>query len=140
MKGFLDRHLNLLMFLFIFLCASFLMAQDQTIVFYGDSEKVPELNSSSDESALLLSGNPSLLIYSRTHNKSISSSSFMPTDIWVAEGASNRTLDLDSKSIHTAVGFLNQNQSFVYASLTKQGAGYETQLIWLILRVLRSNI
>ena len=53
----------------------------------------------------------------------------MPTDIWVAEGASNRTLDLDSKYIHTAVGFLNQNQSFVYASLTKQGAGYETQLM-----------
>ena len=129
MKGFLDRHLNLIIFLFGFINTPFLMAQNQTIVFNGDSEPIPELNSASDESALLLSKNPYLLIYSRTHNRAISSSSFMPTDIWLSEEGSNKRLDLDSESIHSAVGFLNQNQSFVYASLTKQGAGYETQLM-----------
>jgi|TARA_B110000495_G_C23027277_1_gene610754 outer membrane protein OmpA-like peptidoglycan-associated protein len=133
-KGFLDMYLIRLLFLFVFLNPSFLMAQEEPIIFYGDSEQVPQINSPADESALLLSENSSLLIYSRTHNRSISSSAFMPTDIWVAEGASNRILDLDSKSIHTAVGFLNQKQSFVYASLREQGGGYQTQLMiadWL---------
>ena len=129
MKGFLNRHLNLIIFLIGFINTPFLMAQNQTIVFSGDSEPILKLNSAWDESALLLSKNPYLLIYSRTHNRAISSSSFMPTDIWLSEGGSNKRLDLDSESIHSAVGFLNQNQSFVYASLTKQGAGYETQLM-----------
>ena len=129
MKGFLDRYLNLIIFLFGFISTPFLMAQDQTVVFNGDSEPIPELNSASDESALLLSQNSYLLIYSRTHNRAISSSSFMPTDIWLSEEGINKRLDLDSESIHSAVGFLNQNQTFVYASLTKQGAGYETQLM-----------
>lgn len=129
MKGFLNRHLNLIIFLIGFINTPFLMAQNQTIVFNGDSEPILKLNSAWDESALLLSKNPYLLIYSRTHNRAISSSSFMPTDIWLSEGGSNKRLDLDSESIHSAVGFLNQNQSFVYASLTKQGAGYETQLM-----------
>ena len=129
MKGFLDRYLNLIIFLFGLISTPFLMAQDQTVVFNGDSEPIPELNSASDESALLLSQNSYLLIYSRTHNRAISSSSFMPTDIWLSEEGINKRLDLDSESIHSAVGFLNQNQTFVYASLTKQGAGYETQLM-----------
>lgn len=134
MKGFLNMHLIQLLFLFVLLNPSFLMAQDEPIIFYGDSEQVPQVNSPADESGLLLSKNPELLIYSRTHNRYKSSSVFMPTDIWVAEGILNRILDLDSKSIHTAVGFLNQNQTFVYASLREQGAGYQTQLIiadWL---------
>ena len=134
MKGFLDMHLIQLLFLFVLLNPSFLMAQDEPIIFYGDSEQVPQVNSPADESGLLLSKNPELLIYSRTHNRDKSNSAFMPTDIWVAEGTSNRILDLDSKSIHTAVGFLNQNQTFVYASLREQGAGYQTQLMiadWL---------
>ncbi len=129
MKEFLDRHLNLIIFLIGFINTPFLIAQNQTIVFNGESEPIPELNSASDESALLLSKNPYLLIYSKTHNRAISSSSFMPTDIWLSEEGSSKRLDLDSESIHRAVGFLNQNQSFVYASLTKQGAGYETQLM-----------
>jgi len=129
MKGFLDMHLIQLLFLFVLLNPSFLMAQDEPIIFYGDSEQVPQVNSPADESGLLLSKNPELLIYSRTDNRDKSSSAFMPTDIWVAEGTSNRILDLDSKSIHTAVGFLNQNQTFVYASLREQGAGYQTQLM-----------
>ena len=112
MKGFLYAHLNLVIFLFSFIKIPFLIAQDQTIVFNGDSEPIPELNSAFDESALLLSQNPYLLIYSRTHNRAKSSLSFMPTDIWLSEEGSNKRLDLDSESIHSAVGFLNQNQSF----------------------------
>ena len=92
MKGFLDRYLNLIIFLFGFISTPFLMAQDQTVVFNGDSEPIPELNSASDESALLLSQNPYLLIYSRTHNRAISSSSFMPTDIWLSEEGINKRL------------------------------------------------
>lgn len=128
-KEFLDMNLNPIIFFLIFLNSSYIMAQEQPVTFYNDSKPVSKLNSVADESALLLSKNSPLLIYSRTHNRTTSSSIFMPTDIWIAEGTSTRSLDLDSKSIHTAIGFLNRNQSFVYSSLREKGAGYETQLI-----------
>ena len=113
----------------IFLGSSFLMAQEQPITFYNDSEAVSSLNSAEDESSLLLSETSSSIIYSRTHNRTISSQMFMPSDIWVADGISVKRLELGSKSINSAIGFLNGNESFVYASVQKEDAGYKTQLM-----------
>jgi hypothetical protein len=42
-KGFLDMYLIRLLFLFVFLNPSFLMAQEEPIIFYGDSEQVPQM-------------------------------------------------------------------------------------------------
>ena len=106
-----------------------MMAQEQPVIFYDNSEAVSILNSAADESSLLLSKTSPSIIYSRTHNRTISSQTFMPSDIWVAKGTLMKSLDLGSKSINSAIGFLNGNESFVYASVREEDAGYETQLM-----------
>ena len=120
---------NIIVFFSILLSLSFLTAQGQPITFYNDSEAVSSFNSKADESSLLLSNTLSSIIYSRTHNRTISSQTFMPTDIWVVEGTSIKRLNLGSKSIYSAIGFLNGNESFVYASVREEDASYKTQLM-----------
>ncbi len=120
---------NIIVFFSILLSSSFLMAQGQPVTFYNDSEAVSSFNSKADESSLLLSKTLSSIIYSRTHNRTISGQMFMPTDIWVAGGTSIKRLNLGSKSINSAIGFLNGNESFVYASVREEDAGYKTQLM-----------
>ena len=105
------------------------MAQDQPIVFTGDSEP-----GTSAQFCLRMKAPFYYLktqIYSFIQERTIELYlvQALCQQIFGYLKGLNKRLDLDSESIHSAVGFLNQNQSFVYASLTKQGAGYETQLM-----------